>query len=139
MTIGLTTAMRTSRIQVILDALDAGVGTFATMALYGGGAGRPATGAAVTTQTLLGTITLSNPSATVLNGVLTFNAFTDDSSADANGTIEWARFFDTDGGFVADMGCGIAASGEEIIFNTLTVSLGGIIQVLSGSLTEGNA
>ena len=131
--------MRTSRIQVILDALDAGVGSFATMALYGEGVGRPATGAAITDQTLFGTITLSNPSATILNGVLTFDTFTDDSSADADGDIEWARFFDTDGNFVTDMGCGIAASGEEIIFNTLTVRLGGIIQVLSGSLTEGNA
>lgn len=138
MGVGFSVALRTARSQAIVDALDGGVGANATIKLYGAGSGRPATGAAVTDQTLIGTLTLSNPSGTVSNGVLTFDVITDDSSGDADENIEWARFLDTDGTFVTDMGCGIAASGEAIIFNTLTARVGGVIQILSGSLTEGN-
>ena len=139
MTIGLDTVVRNSGLQVIIDALDAGAGANATIELYGAGLGRPATGAAITDQTLIGTLTLSNPSGTIATGVLTFDTITDDTSADADENIGWARFLDTDGNFVCDMGCGIAASGEELIFNTLTARIGGIIQILSGSLTAGNA
>ncbi len=138
MGIGFSIALRTARSQAIIDALDGGVGANATVQLYGAGAGRPATGVAVTDQTLIGTLTLSNPSGTATAGVLTFDVIADDSSGDADEDIEWARFFDTDGVFVTDMGCGIAASGEAIIFNTLTARIGGVIQILSGSLTEGN-
>jgi len=122
----------------VLDALDAGAGANATIKLYGAGAGRPATGAAITDQTLIGTLTLSNPSGTISTGTLTFGTIADDTSADADEDIEWARFLDTDGDFVTDMGCGIAASGEELIFNTLTARVGGVVQILSGGLTEGN-
>lgn len=138
MTIGLTDAIRDARLQVLLDALDAGVGANATAVFYGGGAGRPATGAATTDQVTVGTVGLSNPSGTITDGVLTLDTISDDVSADADQDIEWVRFFDTDGGFVCDMGCGIAASGQEIIFNTLTARTGGVIQILSGSITEGN-
>lgn len=140
MTIGFSTALRTARLQQVVALLDAGSGANATVLFYGGGSGRPATGAAITDQTLVATVGLSKPSGTVSGGVLTFDTFSDDISADADEDIEWARFLNTDDEFVIDMGCGSTAvpAGNEIIFNTLTARIGGVVQVVSGSLTEGN-
>lgn len=133
--IGLSTTLRNGRLQKIIDAFDAAA-TPGKILLYS--TTRPATGAAITTQTLIGTLILSDPCATVADGVLTFAAFTEDSSADANGTIDWARGLDGDNNFVLDMGCGVAGSGKTLIFNTLSAQEGGVIQILSGALTEGN-
>lgn len=138
MTIGLSTNIRNARLQTIVDAFDAGTGA-GKILLYTAGSGRPATGTAITDQVLLGTITCSDPCGTVDAGVLTFAAFTEDSLADATGTIAFARGVDSDDNFVMDMGCGVSGSGEELIFNTLSVQAGGVIQILSGTLSEGNA
>lgn len=135
---GFSIALRNARAQAIIDALDGGVGANATINVYGGGVGRPATGVAITDQTLAGTLTLANPSGTVAAGTFTLDSVADDVSADADIDIGWARFFNTDGVFVMDMDCGISASGAQIIFNTVTARIGGVIQLLSGSMTEGN-
>ena len=138
MAVGLGETVRNARAQAFIDKVDTGTGN-GTMAFYGGGAGRPATGAAITDQVLLGTVTFSDPCATISAGVITLETVTDDSNADADGTIEWARIFDKDGTFVADMGCGSSGSGQEIIFNTLAVLSGGVISIVSGTSTEGDA
>lgn len=138
MTLGLATTIRNNRLQQIIDGFDAAI-TPGKILLYTVGSGRPATGAAITDQTLLGTITCSDPCGTIDAGVLTFAAFTEDSLADDTGAIFWARGVDGDGVFVMDMGCGLSGSGQELIFNTLSVQAGGVIQILSGALMEGNA
>ena len=139
MALGFSVALRDARLQKIIDLLDTGsTNPNGQIELYGAGVGRPATGAAVTDQTLIGTLNLAIPSATIATGVLTFDTIADDVSADADEDIEWARFFDRDGNFIFDAGCGIGGSGEEIIFNTVTAKIGGAIQITSGSLTEGN-
>jgi len=137
MTIGIATTIRNNILEQIIDAFDAAVSPGAIL-LYTEGSGRPATGGAITDQVLLGTIGLSDPCATIDAGVLTFDAFTEDPIADDTGQIAFARGVDGDGNFVMDLGCGISGSGEELIFNTLNVQAGGVIQILSGSLTEGN-
>lgn len=136
MSLNFSTALRNARAEMIISALDAGV-TPATIELYSGT--KPAmTGAAITTQVLLGTCTLSKPCAITLEGVVTFQPIVDAPIADNTGVISWARFLNGDGGFVADMNCGITGSTAMLIFNTLSVQAGGIISVTSGSLTEGN-
>lgn len=132
MTIGLSTTVRTNRMTQILNAIDGGSGA-GKLKFYDGT--RPATGGTATT--LLGTVTCSDPCGTVSSGVLTFSAFTQDSSADATGTATWARFTDSDDTFVADVSVG--ASGTEIVMNTTSIVSGGPISISSGSLTEGNA
>ena len=136
MPIGLSQTIRNARLQAIVDGLN-GAATAGKFQLYT--APRPATGAAVTTQTLLGTCALSDPCGTVSAGVLTFAAISDDISADADGDIAWARGLDGDNNFVLDMGAGLSGSGETLIFNTVTARTGGIIQVLSGSIVDGNS
>jgi hypothetical protein len=136
MAIGYATALRTTRITAVLTAIDAATGA-GTGKLYSGT--RPATGAAVTTQTLLATLTFSTTSGTVSNGVLTFSAITADSSADADGTATWARIADGDGNFVADLSVGATGSGADIILNNVNIVAGGEVSISSASITEGNA
>ncbi|WP_367154641.1 hypothetical protein [Methylomonas sp. HYX-M1] len=138
MTLGLATAIRNNRLQQIVNAFDAGTGP-GKIRLYTAGVGRPATGGVITDQVLLGTITLSIPCGTITAGELSFGTFTEDALADATGTIGFARGVDGNDNFVLDMGCGVSGSEEELIFNTLSVQAGGGIQILSGSLIEGNA
>jgi hypothetical protein len=136
MTIGFSTALRNARLQQIINHLDAGSGVAGAIEFYG--AARPATGVAIAAQVLVGTVTLSKPSGTIANGVLTFDTISDDLAADASETISWCRFYDTDGNFVADMSCGTSGSGAEVIFNTVNAIAGGTISITSGALTEGN-
>jgi len=137
MAIKLKIALRTSRVTLLRDALDASTAP-GYLELYT--ATQPAAaGDAISTQVLLGTLTLSAISGTVTSGVLTFNPITDDAAADATGIIAWARFYDGAGVFVMDADCGIVASGAVLEFNNVSVQAGGLIKITSGSLTEGNA
>lgn len=135
MALGINETIRTTRSQAIANALDGGASA-GKIEFYDGV--QPTTGAAITSQTLLATLLLSDPSAVVATGVLTLNSVNDDVAADADGTITWARATDSDDLHVFDVDCGVAASGAGIIFNTTTVRLGGVVQILSGTITEGN-
>lgn len=133
MAISLSTAARNARLTALITAIDAGSGP-GVLSIYSGT--RPATGGATTT--LLAELTLSDPCGTVSGGVLTFNAITQDSSANASGTASWARIVDSTGTHVLDLGVGTAGSGQEIILNTTTIVAGGPVGITSASLTEGN-
>jgi len=133
MAIGLSTTARNARLTALITAIDAGSGP-GVLSIYSGT--RPATGGTATT--LLAELTLSDPCGTVSGGVLTFNAITQDSSANASGTASWARIVDSDAAFVLDLGVGTAGSGMEIILNTTTIVAGGPVGITSASLTEGN-
>ena len=136
MGITLADSIRSNRATVILTALDAGSGP-ATMAFYT--ATQPAKGVAVTDQTLLGTVTFSDPAGVVENGVLTLSAITDDNLADADGVASWARVLDSAGVFVMDVTVTNNAGAGPIKMASTQVYAGGIIRVSSGVLTEGNA
>lgn len=136
MAISYSTALRTARMQAVEDAINFATGA-GTIKLYSGT--RPSTGSAVTTQTLLATLTCSVDCGTTANGVLTFAAITADSSADADGTATWARIQDGDAAFVADLSVGTTGSGADLILSTTTIVAGGEVSITAGTLTEGNA
>lgn len=136
MTIALSTATRNARLQAIIDQLDSGSGP-GKFLLYT--APKPASGAAITSQKLLATCTLSDPSGTVADGVLTFSPISDDLSADADGDIAWVRGVNSDNVWVIDTDAGDVASSAVFKFNAVTARIGGVIQILSGVLNEGNA
>lgn len=133
MGLGINQTVRESRLQIIIDALDAGASN-GYIQFYDGT--QPATGGAVTT--LLATCDLSDPCGTISNGQLTFNPILDDSSVDATGTITWCRFYDSDGNFIMDADCGNSASSAVVKFNVLNVQAGGVLSITSTVLTEGN-
>ena len=88
-------ALGTSWLNVIRTALNAGgAGNPATIDIYSGAKPtRP--DVAITSQTLLGTVTCSDDCGVVatVNGIptLTFNAITADTEADASGVASWGR------------------------------------------------
>lgn len=138
MTIGLASTLRDSRLTLIKDAIDAGSGA-GKLVLYT--ATRPATGAAITDQALLASIAFNDPCGTVSGGVLTFDVdpVPQDATADATGTMGWARIVTSADAFVADLSVGTTGSGADVIVNTLSVILNGPVSILSATITEGNA
>jgi hypothetical protein len=131
------TALRTTRITAVLDAIDAGAAGL--LKIYTGtspGVNSAATG------TLLVTLTFSDPAGTVSNGVLTFSAVTA-GTAVADGTAGYARITTSAGATVADLTVGATGSGAEIELNNVNIVTGGEVSLdVSGGIskiTEGNA
>lgn len=127
-----TAAGRNAAMDAIRALIDAGSGP-GKIKLYSGT--QPANGdAALSGNTLLGTLTLSDPSAPAASGgVLTFSAITQDSAADATATATWARFTDSADVSVLDVDAG--TSGTTLILNTASIVAGGPISITSATLT----
>lgn len=116
-----------------LAALDSGAGP-ALLKFYT--ASQPAgPNIAITSQTLLGTLTCSDPAGTISGRVLTFSAITDDSAADSSGAATWARMLDSDGNAVHDFTVTATGGGGDITLNTTTIVAGGPIQITSFTIT----
>ena len=138
MALGYNVTIRNNRLNAITTAIDAGVGA-GTIKIYDStGTGRPATGAAVTTQVLLGTLTFSATSfPAAVAGVMSANAIADDVAADATGTATWFRVTDSDGTHVLDGNVG--AGGSDLNLNTTSLVVGATISITQFDLTAGNA
>jgi hypothetical protein len=133
---GYSDTIRNARQTVIGTNIDAGAGP-GLLRLYTGP--QPARGAAITSETLLGTLTHSDPSvASVSAGLLTFDTITDDSSADNSGLCEWARSVTSTGVFCADWSVGDIGSGADIEMNNRDVVAGAPIEAVSWTILEGN-
>lgn len=133
MAVGLSTTLRNTR----ADAIATAAGNNAKLRFYTGS--RPATGAAITSQTLLAELTCGSPFAgAAVNGVLTLNSISSDTSADATGTAVWARIVKSDGTtFIAD--CSVGISDADIILNTNEIVAGATVTIVSATMTEGSA
>jgi hypothetical protein len=129
------TDLRNAQADALATLIDAGVGA-GTIKIYTIGSGMPAHPAtAITDQTLLGTLTFSNPcvAAPAAAGVLTFDSITQDAGADDDGTAAWARIADSDGNAIFDVNVG--ESDESIILNTVNIVAGGPISITSFTYT----
>lgn len=134
MALGFATTLRTSRATAIRDAIDAGAGA-GKLRIYSGS--RPATGGAETT--VLAELTLSDPSGTISNGVLTFSAITEDTAANATGTASWFRIMTSADAFVLDGSVTATGGGGDLQFATTSFVANAAIQITSFTITEGNA
>ncbi len=133
MALAYLTALRNSRADEIAALIDADAGA-GSLRIYDGT--RPATGGAATT--LLAELVLNDPFAPAASGgVLTANAISDDTAADATGTATWFRIVDNSGDFVLDGDVG--TSGSDLNLNTVALTVGVNVAVTSLVLTEGNA
>ena len=127
---GYSTTLRNAR----LDQISTAVGNAGLLRIYDGS--RPATGGAATT--LLAELTCGTPFApAAAAGVLTANAVTADSSANASGTASWARITTSGGTFVMDLSLG--TSGTEVVINSTTVTITGNVSCSSIVITAGSA
>lgn len=118
----------------VVDAIDAGAGA-GTIKIYTGT--QPANAdVAISTQTLLATLTFSDPAfgATNSSGVATANAITSDSSADATGTATWARIADSNGNTIFD--CDVGTSAATIVLNSVAITTGGTVSISSFTMTH---
>lgn len=117
----------------INDNLNLGSGA-ATIKLYTGT--KPAgPDTAITSQTLLGTLTCSDPAGTVATRTLTFDTITADSSADATGTATWARLADSAGVAVIDIDITTTGGGGFGQMNTTSIVSGGPITAPTVTIT----
>lgn len=119
----------------MMDAITTRAGASALLRIYDGS--RPATGGAATT--LLAELTCNATFApAAVDGVLTLNAITADSSANATGTATWFRIVQSDGTtHVLDGDVG--ASGSDLNLTSTSIVATQSVSVSSFVLTEGNA
>ena len=95
---------------------------------------------AIGAQTLLGTCTMSAaawgaPADAAPNATITAAAITDDSSADATGTVTWCRILTQAAGTtISDHNCGTSAS--DFVFNSVAITTGSTISVTSFVITQ---
>lgn len=121
----------------MLDSITTAAGASALLRIYDGT--RPANpGTAVTTQVLLAELTCNATFAPAASGgVLTLNAITQDSSANATGTATWFRLV-TSGGTACIDG-NVGASGSDLNLSSTSIATGQTVSVTSFVITEGNA
>ena len=130
MALALSTAARNA----LLDTITTSVGASGLLRIYDGS--RPASGGTATT--LLAQLTLNSTFAgAASSGVLTLNAITSDTSADATGTATWFRITTSGGTFVIDGNVG--TSGSDLNLNTTSIVSGATVAVSSFTITAGNA
>lgn len=93
---------------------------------------QPATAdTAITTQVLLAELRFNATAAPAAsNGVLTFNAITQDSSANNTGTASWFRALKSDGSTVLFDGT-VGVSGSDLNIATTAIVAGAIVGVTS--------
>lgn len=136
MALKFSTALRNSR----ADAITSTVGGSALLRIYDNTSpGRPAgPGTAVTTQVLLAELTCNATfAAAASGGVLTLNAITQDSSANATGTASWFRILTSGGTAVLDGDVG--TSGSDLNLTTVSIVATQPVSITSATITEGNA
>ena len=131
MALAFSTALRNAQ----ADAVTTAAGSSALLRIYDGT--RPATGGTPTTK--LAELTCNATFAPAASaGVLTLNAITADSSADATGTATWFRLVKSDGTtHVLDGNVG--TSGSDLNLNSTSIVATGTVSVSSATITIGNA
>lgn len=130
MTIGMVTGLRNA----MLDAITTFAGNSGKIRIYSGT--QPATGGTATT--LLAELTANATFAPAASGgVLTLNAITADSSADATGTASWFRLLKSDGTTIVFDGT-VGTSGADLNLNTTSIVTAANVAISSFTITAGN-
>ena len=136
-TITLAPATATAVLTAINDKLNAGSGP-GTIKLYSGS--KPAyASVAVTSQVLLGILTLADPAGTVATAgdvtTLTFGTIVGEDAALATGTCTWARMADSAGVTVCDIDVTNTGGGGFGQMNTTSITINGPITAPSVTIT----
>lgn len=128
----LSTAARNAAANAIIQLIDAGPAA-GTLQLRTGG--QPASANDPATGTLLATFTLADPAfGAALLGVATLDATPVLSTTGvADGTAGWFRIADSTGATVGDGVVG--TSGQQLNFNTTTISIGVTVEISAGTAT----
>lgn len=120
-----------------LDAISTALGTSALLNIYDGS--QPASpDTAISSQVLLAQLTCNASAfaAAASGGVLTANAITADSSANATGTASWFRL--TTSGGTAKVDGTVGTSGTDAIINNTSITSGQSVSCTSLTITSAN-
>lgn len=132
MAVGVSDDVKLSVLLSIRALIDGGV-SFGRIKIYN--APRPATGAAITSQTLLANIALLDPSfQDPIANSMTMNIPISTTGL-ANGTAAWARITDSAGNFILDIDVGNLASSAELKISSTSITVGGTINVVNGTIS----
>jgi len=120
-----------------LDAITTAIGASGKLRIYDGT--QPVTVAtALGAQVLLADLALSATSAPAASsGVLTFNAISNDASADNTGTASWGSLLTSANVRVADFTVG--TSGTDMIINNTSITATQVVSCSALTITAGNA
>lgn len=130
----ISTAAANACVDALTALIDGGPGAGTVQIRTGA---EPATVAATATGTLLGTLTLGDPSfGAASSGVATAAAVTGDSSADATGTAGWFRVFDSTGTAVEQGNITATGGGGDMTLDSVAIVAGGTINVSSWTITH---
>lgn len=136
MTVGISTSVKNAALSGIRALIDAGSGA-GLIRIYN--TPRPATGVAITTQTLLAELTMASDApgsfADPASGSMALRLPVADASANATGTALWARIVDSDGNFVMDIDVGDLLSSADLKLPSTAITIGGAVNVVSGSIS----
>lgn len=91
---------------------------------------------AISTQTLLVTLTISGAFGTDSNGTLTLGSVTN-GTAGASGNADFFRIFKSDGTTVV-MDGSVGTSGADLNLNTTTVASGQTVSITAGTIIRAN-
>lgn len=126
----------------MLDEITARAGTSALLRIYDGTIPTNAD-TAVGAQTLLAELTCNATAfaGAASGGVLTLNAITSDSSANATGTASWFRIVDSGAtNTVMDGDVSTVAAGTgDLQLDSTSITSGQTVNVTSFTITEGNS
>lgn len=134
MALSYTTTLRNNQ----LDQITTAVGASGLLRIYDATGGTPANvGTALGSQVLLAELTCNATFAPgASGGVLTLNAITQDSSANATGTAAFFRIT-TSGGTAIVQGT-VGTSGADLNLNTTSIVINGPVAVSSFTITAAN-
>lgn len=123
MAVTYTTAVKSARMTAVVNEIDAGAGAGKLKIRDG-------------SNNILATITLTDPSGTVSNGVLTFD-FDPDISTTATGTGTAANAIITDSNDVTVIsGLTVGTSGTDIVLDSTSITSGQTVTITAGTITH---
>ena len=133
----LTTALRSTIAQAIIDAMATGTASTPMIEIYSGTI--PGAMGGTISDTLLAELAMTNGAATQASGTITLDAITNDNAANATGTAGWARIVDRDGDEVIYLTVTNASGTGDIKLNTTSLTSGSPVAITSGAITVGGA
>lgn len=129
----ISTEVRNAMVDAAVDLLDTGSGAAIVQIYDGTQPAGPAT--AITTQTLLATLTCSDPAfGAAASGTATASAITGDTTADATGTASWFRALTSDS--TARWDGTVGTSDADMILDSVAIVAGGEVNVTSWTVTQ---
>ena len=133
MAVRIDKVVRTTRVDAILNAVDAGA-TGGFLRVYSGS--KPVTKGAAPAGLLLADILLADPCGASTGGVLTLTVPRTDTAANNSGTASFFYLVDSTGAFVCDGD--VAVSGSDLNVTTTTIVAGQPVDITSLTITDGN-